>query len=284
MNAFYESRKYNSRISIIAFQSENLDFVAHWHEEIEMVYVCEGSLGVCIQNEYRVLNKGELAICGCGDIHYYSTVGDFPSITMLTIFKPEVLRSLNYWPDKLLPCSAFIGAELFSNNEQYKKVSLCIRTLLCTIIEEMELKQDLYPLSTSLELYNVFLTIFRNIPAYFNDCKNYINSKHDALGIKPMQKALRFLEDNYTLDITLDQIANEVNLSRFYFSRLFKLTTGMNFNSYLTRIRVDKAETAIISTGKTILEIAYEAGFNSIRTFNRAFKAIKGCTPQSLRG
>lgn len=282
MKAFYESRTYNSEIPISAFLAENLDFVAHWHTDIEMIYVCEGRIGMGINSEYRVLQKSEISICGSNDIHYYDSKG-MTSTAMLIIFRPEMLSSFKYWPANLQPCSVFMDKDFFSAEEAASNVQACLKTIFNNIIEEMGQKKELYPLFTDLRIFELFLTLFRYFPAYYADSKMVLPDSQAPTDIKPMQKALKYLEENYVRDISLEQISNKVNLSRFYFSRLFRKTTGMNFNVYLNRIRVDKAETMIKSTQKPIIEIAYETGFCSIRTFNRSFKGIKGFTPQSLR-
>lgn len=282
MKAYYENRIYSSEIPLSASLVKNLDFVAHWHTEIEMIFVCEGRIGVGINSEYRVLQKSEIAICGSNDIHYYDCEG-MSSTIMMIIFRPEMLNGFKYWPENLLPCSIFMDSGYISVQKVNSEVLDGIKTVFNQIVEEMAQKHDLYTLFTDLRLFELFLTIFRHFPAYYADSKKDLAGSRAPADIKPMQKALKFLEENYTQDITLEQISEEANLSRFYFSRLFRKTTGMNFNVYLTRIRIDKAEALIRTTRKPIIEIAYETGFCSIRTFNRSFKGIKGCTPQSLR-
>lgn len=282
MKAYYESRIYTSEIPVSAAFSVNMDFVAHWHTDIEMIYVCEGILGVGINSEYRVLQKGELAICGSNDIHYYGNEG-MTSTIMIIIFRPELLSTFKYWPDNLLPCSIFMDKEYFSAQKVDSEVPHNLENIFNQIVDEMAHKEDLYPLFTDLRIFELFLTLFRHFPAYYAYSKRNLIDSQTPADIKPMQRALKYLEENYTQDITLEQISAEVNLSRFYFSRLFRKTTGMNFNVYLSRIRADKAEAMIKSSRKPIIDIAYETGFCSIRTFNRSFKGIKGCTPQSLR-
>lgn len=282
MKAYYESRSYTSEIPLSASYSVDMDFVAHWHTDIEMIYVCEGAIGVGINSEYKQLKKGELAICGSNDIHYYDSEGKSSTI-MIIIFRPEILSTFKYWPENLLPCSIFMDNGYFCIQKTGSDIQDNIKTIFDHIVDEMAHKENLYPLFADLRIFELFLTLFRHFPAYYSDSKRNLADSHTPADIKPMQKALKYLEENYPQDITLEQISEEVNLSRFYFSRLFRKTTGMNFNFYLTRIRIDKAELMIKSTRKPIIDIAYETGFCSIRTFNRSFKGLKGCTPQSLR-
>ena len=147
----------------------------------------------------------------------------------------------------------------------------------------MKDRRELYPYFASLEISRLFLLLYRHFPNYPADSGKTNSSDRIPADVKPMQKALRYIEENYMQDISLSQISEESNLSRFYFSRLFRKTTGMNFNNYLNRFRIEKAEEKIRTTRKPIIEIAYETGFSSIRTFNRSFRSIMECNPQSLR-
>ena len=282
MKAFFENRSYSTEIPVSASFAENMDFVAHWHTDIEMLYVCEGSIGVGINSERRVLHKGEIAICGSNDIHYYES-GEMTSRIILVIFKPEILTSFKNWPKNLMPCSVFMDGEFYAAWKTDLEVLDTFKNIFHQINAEMAQKKDLYPAFASLRIYELFLMLFRYFPGYFSDSGKNPAGLRTPADITPMQKAIKYLEGNYTRDITLERISREVNLSRFYFSRLFKKTTGLNLNAYLSRIRVEKAAALIQETRRPIIEIAYETGFCSIRTFNRAFKGIKGYAPQSLR-
>ncbi len=282
MKAFFESRTYNAQVPVMATLIKDLDFVAHWHTDIELLYVCSGSIGAGINSEYRILKTGDISICASNDIHYYDSEG-MTSTVALIIFRPDILNAFRYWHSNLQPCSTFIERNLPASENINENFPDKIRPVINSIMNEMDQKNDLYPQFTNLRIFELFLMLFRNLPSYFTDSMKSPDEFQTPFDIKPMQKALKYLEEYYTQDITLDQISCEVNLSRFYFSRLFRKTTGMNFNTYLNRIRADKAEELIRDTRKSILEIAYETGFVSIRTFNRSFKAIKGITPHSLR-
>jgi AraC-like DNA-binding protein len=282
MKAFYQNRTYNKEVPVSAALIKDLDFVAHWHTDIEVLYVCEGSIGAGINSEYRILQAGDISICGSNDIHYYDSEGMSSNVALI-IFRPDILNAFKHWLSSLQPRSIFIGRDLQISEITGSDFSGQIRQIINSIISEMGQKKELYPQFTDLRIFELFLALFRQLPSYYADSVRNPDDFQTASDIKPMQKALTYLEENHAQEITLEQISSEVNLSRFYFSRLFRKTTGMNFNVYLNRIRADKAEELIRSTRKSIIEIAYETGFLSIRTFNRSFKAIKGFTPHSLR-
>lgn len=277
MKAFYENRKNKGDFPVYFTYVENMSFVAHWHKEIEMMYVLDGEIGVGINKEYRVLKKGELSICMSNDIHYYNSEG-LKSKAAMIIFKPEIAAFENLDPDNMISvglCSFFLN-----NQKEYDDSD--VELLVKEIARESKKQQQLYKQIINLKLKELFLLIFRNNSEYFCLCTNNKSETHNH-PLKPMQKALKYLEENYMDEVSLESTSKEAGLSPFYFSRLFKNTTGTNYNAYLTQLRIDDAEHLIKTTNEHIIDIAFKTGFSSIRTFNRAFKNLKGYTPQSIR-
>jgi AraC-like DNA-binding protein/ligand-binding sensor protein len=84
-------------------------------------------------------------------------------------------------------------------------------------------------------------------------------------------------------DLALDEVAKAVNMSAFYFCKMFKKTTGMTFTDYLARIRVEKVKNLLLNPQKRISEAAFEAGFQSLSQFNRVFRRIAGEAPTDYR-
>lgn len=96
-------------------------------------------------------------------------------------------------------------------------------------------------------------------------------------------RAKSFIKDNQAEDLSLGQVAKAVNASTFYFCKMFKKATGLNFTEYLSRVRVEKAKNLLLNPNLRISEIAYEVGFQSLTHFNRVFKKIVGQSPTDYR-
>ena len=275
MKAFYEKRKFDGDIPILFALVEDLNFVAHWHKEIEMIYVLEGEIGVGINKDCRMLEKGDLAVCAGNDIHYYNSSG-LNSKTAMMIFKPEVISFKDSESADLVLHSFFFKHDL------KQRGTIDIGDFINEIECESREKKNFHEQFIDFKLNEMFLALFRNCPEYYSLCTNNTAGTQSP-SMKPMQKALKFLEENLMEEITLENVSEAAGLSPFYFSRLFKTTTGTNYSSYLSRLRIERAENLIKTTDEHIIDIAYKTGFKSIRTFNRAFKNIKGHTPQSAR-
>lgn len=96
-------------------------------------------------------------------------------------------------------------------------------------------------------------------------------------------KAKRFIEEHQTEDISLADVAKAVNTSSFYFCKMFRKITGINFTDYLSRLRIERAKNLLLNPNLRISEIAYEVGFQSLTHFNRVFKRILGQAPTDYR-
>lgn len=93
---------------------------------------------------------------------------------------------------------------------------------------------------------------------------------------------LKYIENHYAEDISLEQAADLSGFSKYYFSRLFKQITNDTFCDYLAHRRISAAQ-AMLSSDLPITDIAFRTGFNNLTTFNRSFRKHTGCSPSEYR-
>lgn len=98
-----------------------------------------------------------------------------------------------------------------------------------------------------------------------------------------VKKALDFIEENYQKDISLDEISEKLNISSYYFSKLFKEQQGEGFVEYLTRRRIDKAKEMLLDPEKSIKEVGIACGYGDPNYFSRIFKKSTGMTPSEYK-
>ncbi|MBM6994217.1 helix-turn-helix domain-containing protein [Paenibacillus sp. DXFW5] len=98
-----------------------------------------------------------------------------------------------------------------------------------------------------------------------------------------LQRAILFVSQRFKEEISMEQTAEYVNLSPYYFSKLFKLQTGENFSDYLTRLRIEEAKRLIAERSLSLKEICYEVGYKDPNYFSRVFKKSVGITPSEYR-
>lgn len=96
-------------------------------------------------------------------------------------------------------------------------------------------------------------------------------------------KAKAYIDENYDKDISLDEVSRMVDISPYYFSKLFKQEQGENFIEYLTRTRMQKARQLLKDQNYSIKEICAMSGYSDPNYFSRIFKKYEGMTPSEYR-
>jgi AraC-like DNA-binding protein len=96
-------------------------------------------------------------------------------------------------------------------------------------------------------------------------------------------RAKEFIQEHQTENLRLGHVAKAVNTSTFYFCKMFKKVTGINFTDYLSRVRIEKSKNLLLNPNLRVSEIAFEVGFQSLTHFNRVFKKILGQSPTEYR-
>lgn len=102
-------------------------------------------------------------------------------------------------------------------------------------------------------------------------------------GIVITKKILLYIEKNLDKDLNLDKIAEEFNYSKFYIEKIFKRYTGVTLYKYIRSRRLNEAARKLVQTQKPVIEIAFEAGYNSQQSFTQAFSYEYKYSPQRYR-
>lgn len=110
-----------------------------------------------------------------------------------------------------------------------------------------------------------------------------VTSKKFEYSNLAIEKAKEYIHKNFKKDISLESVSREIDLSTYYFSKLFKDVTGENFLEYLTKIRIETAKKMLLEGKYSIKEICVETGYSDPNYFSRIFKKYVGCTPTEFR-
>lgn len=93
----------------------------------------------------------------------------------------------------------------------------------------------------------------------------------------------RYLQEHLEEEVSLSVLAEQFHLSGQYISQLFKSEIGVNFLTYLTGIRMERAKQLLVSTSLSIVEVAERSGYGDYRVFSKVFKKSEGITPSQYR-
>lgn len=106
---------------------------------------------------------------------------------------------------------------------------------------------------------------------------------HGGLPIRQLHKVEDHVREHLAEDISVDGLAEVVELSPFHFSRVFKQTTGMSPLQFVTRERITRAQQLMRETSRSIIDVALEVGYASPSHFTKVFRRVTGVAPNEFR-
>lgn len=264
----------------IAFFDDDLTMVAvpyHWHDELEIVVITEGSVRVRIAGSMFALKKGD---------GYFSNSGILHAETLTTpsghqhalVFNPGIIarREDLIWKRYVAPVLGNPRIPYLCLKASVSWQGEILRLADAAWIQGAYEEKD-YPLGVRSSLSMAFSHIVDHMEEMDNETHYTSAFQRDELRIK---KILVYIEKNCGADITLEDIANSANISQSTCLRLFSTVLGTTPIKYLTTFRVQKAAEALKrADGRTISEIAHACGFSDASYFNRCFRREHGVTP-----
>ena len=131
--------------------------------------------------------------------------------------------------------------------------------------------------------YESIIRLLSIFAQHLSSLSNQLTVRDQTAESPTVSKARLYITEHQDEAISLNQVAQAVNMSAFYFCKTFKKSTGLTFTDYLARVRIEKVKNLLLNPHKRISEAAYEAGFQSLSQFNRVFRKIAGEAPTAYR-
>jgi AraC-like DNA-binding protein/mannose-6-phosphate isomerase-like protein (cupin superfamily) len=270
-NNQYEKLEYkDSSFPIIfhldkqSWNNEEHSFTMHWHDSIEILYVIKGQGITRCDNTSVSSNVGNIIIVNTNQLHTVTSLSDELEYYCI-IISPELFnnRDINI---------------LTSNLKNHIENDNYLESIFENIIKEFDEKKVGYKMQVKGLLYTMFTHLMRNYPQ-----ENVLLSKKDIKTLNIIKTSLLFIENNYNRQIALEEICANVNLSKYYFCRIFKETVGKSPIEYLNLVRVNRASKLLQQGKYNVSEAAELCGFNSINYFCKVFKKYKGVLPSTIK-
>lgn len=254
------------------------DFPLHYHDEVELNFIknARGAKRI-IGDHVEDIGDIELALVGPGMPHGWFGSG----------FKKNQIEEITIQFHKDFFDEKFLQKNQLSFIRNMLMRSL--RGILFSTETTLRLEPRIYGLGKKqgfdsvLELMSIMhdLSISRDFRILSDS--GFSDTEVFSYNSRRIEKVMEFIHTSFNKQISLGEAAKMASMTESAFSRFFKLRTGMTFIDCLTEVRLGHASRMLISTTKTIAEIAYSCGFNNISNFNRIFRKKKGCTPRELR-
>ena len=251
MKFFYQSKRNNDLHFHIA---HSLAFDAHMHESVEIIYLEKGTAHAFAGGKECNLSPGDFFIVFPNNVHYYDNCVD--NLAIVTIVPLRMLTEFH----SILTTKALVSPQICGVNAK--------APVLLKMLSEYDgkYKDELYR--------GILLTAF----AMIMDKAELADKK--AVDETTISTILDFCENNYKEKISLKMVSEGLKISQSHISHIFTDKIRINFRDYINSLRLNSAVKSLREKKANITEIAFDCGFDSIRTFNRAFKKKYGVSPK----
>lgn len=272
-----EKNFYKEGLPVNVTTANIMEYPIHFHDDIEVVYVLEGSVG--LKNGYYtyVLNQGDIFILNDREIHsFYHT--DQPNMVMM--LQLDISFFSKYYGN--LRNSFFVTDMKDEDDESLE----ALRNILGRIMLDILDKGYGYEYKVIEGAHNLIANLLANFQYFTMEDGKFVNEAKN-IGNKVLAGRLNritdYMYENYSRRLTLNEIADQEHLSIYYLSHVIKEATGLSFQELLSFIRVEESEKLLLGTNKKIGAISEESGFSAIRYYIKYFTKWFGMHPLEYR-
>lgn len=250
------------------------DIIEHWHPELEIVYTYAGHAAHYIDGRVHTATPDSLFVINPESIHKVISDIDLPeSVDLVAVV--------------LMVNQGFLKSILPNLSEMYFQTE--VGEHLPELRQIMESLEPYADNQRSIEQYQEWMLIGKMYELMSILCRMALRPREELLPINSARNLERlrgvmiYVKENFREPIRQSEVAERFHFTKEYFSRFFRSNTGMTFKEFLTRVRLREARKDIVSTRKSMLEVALDNGFTDSRSLINAFKAIYGMTPYQYR-
>jgi len=277
-NNYFEKLNFNSGQKINVSRKIDITFsdTMHWHPFIEILVSLYDNNEVTINFTKYVLKTNDLVIIYPGDLHSLRQSDE--NAFILVQFPLDLLMIMSEFNSNFSVLYQYHCIKYDPSNIDADKMIL--------LIKEMPALYYSNSLFNEVRIYSLLLEFFVKLGQYCVNAKKEEfsgDANTEYKSIKLMTDACLYISQNCTKSLTLDDISHQIGVSKSHFSHLFKKYTNMTFIDFLTTERIKRTEFLISNPKAHIIDIAFDSGFSSVSSFNRAFKKIKGISPSEFR-
>lgn len=248
--------------------------VMHWHEDLQFIYVIDGTVEVRTLETIIQLKTGEGAFINKNVVHLLTHSGNCHYNSF--VFPDHFLK---FYPGSLASnlVNQIVGKQQFQLYHFSKGVNWCENVL--SLLEKMSLleknKTKSYVYEVLVLLSTLWLEIQKNITLPVVEKESVVNIR--------MQIFLEYIQNHYFEDISLAELSKSANVSKSECLRCFKLSMQTTPYKYLMEFRLSQAAILLQESNETIGNIATSVGFHQMSHFGKCFKEKTGYSPRKYR-
>lgn len=270
MQPAYQRNYKNDGLSVKAMIQSVSEYKMHWHNDMELILVLEGSLVVGVGENTYTLNEDDIILINPHEVHTTRKTKE-NNVLLVVQIDPQFYNSAfpNFNKVKF-KCNAL---------KQNHKQTLTIKSYLAHIVWELNKQRMGFELKIGSYLYQLGEYLLNNCP---HEIIEQDLSLRDT-ELERITRIVRYIQENLHKKITLSEIAEMEHLNYHYLSHFIKGTLGLSFSEFLNSLRLDTAEKLLVTTDSSIISISNKSGFSNVSSFNTLFKNEHGLTPTEFR-
>lgn len=253
----------------------------HWHNEMEIIYLNEGTATFRVENREYPLQAGEAVIVHPGELHSGTSHDPGGVFYYSIVFKWSWLSS--YQQDRIqerylapIPSTARLPVALYADVSVHQGPLNAVRQIL----NRFERKAAAYELNMKAALLLLIADCFEH---GLIESGTGADVRRGQAFNRQMKQVLAYMEEHSHEKLELQQLASSISLSRSYFCKFFKEHTGMRPMEYLNFIRINKAATLLRTGSYNVIEAALETGYHHVSYFAKWFKLFMNMTPSEYK-
>lgn len=246
----------------------------HWHEDIQFIYVLNGTINVQTLDTDVRIHTGEAVFINKNVVHLIKRLGDCRYNSF--IFPAYFLEFYTGSPAKV-----FVDSITANDSITLLPITAALdwqKDMLSLLLQLAEIEQnktEFYTYEILVRLSELWLIMRKNIRIPAEKKENMVSLR--------MQKILRYIRIHYAEDLTLADLSKSADISKSECSRCFKLSLNTTPYKYLTEYRLSMAAQLLKNTNESIGTIAANVGFHQISHFGKCFREKTGCSPKAYR-
>ena len=251
----------------------------HWHEDFEYILAYEGTVTVGVDKKRICLTEGQGIFINSGVFHAVEFAETGPSVLHSGVFHPRLAggRDTIFWQKLIRPLLA-AGAPGYFLLQDTEPWQAQVLTRLQEVWQLVRDEPDDYENRVRYLLSAALHALTAHCPA--GECRI---SQQEQVAAERMRQMLRFVEEHYPEELTVERIADSVALSESACLRSFRQLLGTTPIQYVKQYRIEKAAELLLSTRMKTGEVGAECGFADTSYFTKTFREMKNCTPKEYR-
>ncbi len=226
-----------------------------------------GEIGRRAYFVHKELSTGDFYCLSPSSIHKIERLSEDLNIYNISVFLPDISEGIRKVVESMpLPCRGRLSREALS------RVCMLYDVLFSDIQKRSAGEKEKV---SALALY-----ILSELSDSITD--RYVSPRKHHTNLH-VQRDMRYVQDNFTSELRLYDVAVAVGVTECYLSCIFSSLIGSTFGDYLSLVRIKHAKNLLSTTDMPVTEIAFACGFGSFSNFERVFKKICGITPKAYR-